>query len=118
MCPGFVINKGIDKTVTAVSSLFTSGQTYKAAIYNKKDKNTTITQTATCSQDSSHYDNRPYVVFEFTASQTDDLKEGMATIEIYDAGTSAGQTEYTLMVYRDDFAVIRKNSLQIQVASN
>ena len=112
MRPRFVINKGIAKEIIAVSSHFTIGTSYTSAIYNRADRSKKITATATA---SAYDDGRPSVTFVFPAydqsgNDTNALKEGTATIEIYDNAKN-------IMVYREDFAIIRKNSLPISVAS-
>lgn len=102
MRPRFVINKGIKKVITAISKRFEEETFYTAAIYNPKDTTTKITCTAEC----AIVDGKNKVVFEFPGVDTDKLKVGFGTIEIYD-------TDKNIMIYRDDFAVIRKNSLPI-----
>ena len=104
MRPRFVINKGISKKVTAVSSHFTIGDTYVAAIYNRHDLSLKITAYGTC--EANETNNRPQVVFVWPKEETDKLKVGYATIEIYDIAK-------TMMIYREEFAVIRKNSLPL-----
>lgn len=100
MRPRCIINKFISKTITAVSSHFTVGTEYAAIIYNPKHKTTLIDATAVCEE----VNDRHQVVFTFTAEQTGTLSAGFATIEIYD-------DMQTLMVYRENFATIRENSL-------
>ena len=105
MGPRFIINKGIQKKVSARSRLFTVGDSYKAVIYNPKDLSVAIEATAVCVEGTSE-DEKNKLNFTFSGDQTELLKVGYATIEIYDESQ-------TLMAYRDNFAVIRKNSLQI-----
>ena len=106
MRPRFIINKGIQKKVSARSRLFVVDDTYKAVIYNSKDMSVAIEATAVCVAGTSE-DEKNKLLFTFSGDQTELLKVGYATIEIYDENQ-------TLMAYRDNFAVIRKNSLQIQ----
>ena len=103
MRPRFVINKGISKKITAVSSHFVEDALYYAVIYNPKDLTLKIGAYAYCTETEN---GRMQVEFTFVKEDTAKLKEGFATIEIYDEAD-------TLMVYRDNFATIRKNSLQI-----
>ena len=105
MRPRFVINKGIGKKITAVSSYFTVGSTYEAAIYNRHDMTVKILDQAVCALNERT--NKNECAFQFTGTETNKLKEGYATIEIYDSSKS-------MMIFRDEFAVIRKNSLPIQ----
>lgn len=102
MRPRFVINKGISKKITAVSSHFVADALYYAVIYNPKDTSLKIASYAYCAEENE----RKQIVFMFSSADTAKLREGFATIEIYDSNQA-------LMVYRDNFAVIRKNSLQI-----
>ena len=102
MRPRYVINKGIKKTIKVVSRRLETGTTYIAAIYNRRDTSTKITDSALCSV----VDSRRTVVFVFPGVDTNKLKVGTATIEIYDS-------EKNIMIFRDDFAVIRPNSLPI-----
>lgn len=104
MTPRFIINKGIQKKVSARSRLFTVGDTYKAVIYNPKDLSVAIEATSVCV--SGGEDEKNKLSFTFSGDQTELLKVGYATIEVYD-------NAQTLMAYKDNFAVIRKNSLQI-----
>jgi len=106
MRPRFIINKGIRYDVKAVGRVFNVGTRYVASIYNPKDTSIKIVATATCFVD----DERNTIAFYFTAEDTDKLKVGFATIEIYD-------TSLHKMVFRDNFAVIRKNSLPIDPTS-
>ena len=105
MRPRYVINKGIAKNLIAKSRLFTVGGTYVAVLYNPKDMTTKIEATGTC-EEGAEGDEKNKIAFSFTAAQTETLKVGYATIEIYD-------NAQTLMAYRDQVAIIRKNSLQI-----
>lgn len=104
MRPRFVINKGISKEITAVSSHFLLGVTYEASIYNKRDLTTKIVDQGVCTLNTTN--NRHQVEFTFSGTDTNKLKFGYATIEIYD-------TTKNIMIYRDEFAVIRNNSLPI-----
>ena len=106
MRPRFIINKGIQKKVSARSRLFVVDDTYKAVIYNPKDLSVAIEATAVCTAGTTEDDEKNKLLFTFSGDQTELLKVGYATIEIYDESQ-------TLMAYRDNFAVIRKNSLQI-----
>lgn len=103
MRPRFIINKGIQKKVSARSRLFEVDEVYKSVIYNPKDLSVAIEATAVCVEGE---DDRNKLNFTFSGEQTELLKVGYATIEIYD-------NSQTLMAYKDNFAVIRKNSLQI-----
>ena len=103
MRPRFIINKGIRYDVTAVGRVFNVGTRYVASIYNPKDTSLKIVATATCFVE----DERNTIEFYFTAEDTNKLKVGFATIEIYD-------TSMHKMVFRDNFAVIRNNSLPIE----
>ena len=106
MRPRYVINKGIQKRWTAKGSMFVVGNAYTAALYNPKDKSIKIESTATCVAPTTEGDEKNIVPFVWSSAQTALLKEGYATIEIHDANLS-------LMAYRDQIAIIRKNSLQI-----
>jgi hypothetical protein len=64
-----------------------------------------IEATGTC-EAGPDGDDRNKIAFSFTGVQTDMLRPGYATIEIYDDAQ-------TLMAYKDQVAIIRKNSLQI-----
>lgn len=105
MRPRYVINKGIAKNLIAKSRLFVVGDDYTAVLYNPKDMSTKIEATGAC-EAAPEGDDRNKIVFSFTGTQTDMLKPGYATIEIYDE-------EQTLMAYKDQVAIVRKNSLQI-----
>lgn len=98
----FIINKGISKEIIAISRFFEVGEAYTAAIYNPKDLTVKIAVAAYCTL----YEDRHQIVFDFSGEETDKLKTGYATIEIYDQ-------DKNMMVYKDNFAVIRKNSLPI-----
>ena len=102
MRPRLVINRGIQKVITAVSSYFVEGNSYTAVIYNPKYKDTKILANYDCSV----VDGNNTCVFTYDGNMTEKLKDGYATIEIYDS-------EHTLMVYRENFAIIRSNSLQM-----
>ena len=102
MRPRYVINKGIQKNITAVGRVFVPTVDYTAAIYNPKDTSKKIVSTAKCYVENE----RNTLHFMFTAEQTNQLKEGYANIEIYDNMSFR-------MVYRENFAVVRKNSLPI-----
>ena len=102
MARGYTIDKDIAKKITAVSSLFEVGESYTAALYNPKDWTVKITATATCVEDNYLHK----IVFNFTKEQTGLLKNGYATIEIYD-------NNQTLMVKKPNAYIISKNSLQI-----
>lgn len=102
MRPRYYIHKGIQKVVIAIGDQFVVGTTYNAALYNKKDRSVKVTATAVCYE----VEDKNVVSFEWTGEQTDMLSEGFATIEIYDSAQ-------TKMFVRDDFAVIRMNSLPI-----
>lgn len=102
MRPHYVINRGISKEIKAVSRRFIAGESYKAVIYNPKQKGVKITADGVCTV----VDDRNTIEFTFPETDTVLLKEGYATIEIYDQGQS-------LMVFLDSFAFIRDNSLQI-----
>lgn len=107
MRPGIYIHKGIQKRINAIGKLFVDGTLYKAALYNPKDRTKKIVATAVCYEE----DGKKKIPFVWTGEQTDKLKVGFATIEIYDAA-------HTKMIVRDNFAVIRINSLPItEVAS-
>ena len=105
MRPRYVINKGIAKSLIAKSRLFVVEGEYTAVLYNPKDMSVKIEATGTCVS-GPEGDDRNKVAFSFTGVQTDMLKPGYATIEIYD-------NAQTLMAYKDQVAIIRKNSLQI-----
>lgn len=105
MRPRYVINKGISKSIVAKSKLFVVDSDYTAVFYNPKDMTTKITAVGTCVA-GEEGDDRNKVSFTFTAQQTESLKVGYATIEIYDENES-------MMAYKDQVAMIRKNSLQI-----
>lgn len=96
------IHKGIQKRITAIGRRFVVGTEYTASIYNPKDTSIKITSTAVCVE----LDDKNRVAFVFSGEQTDSLKVGYATIEIYD-------NNRTTMAVRDNFAIIRKNSLPI-----
>ena len=102
MRPRYVINKGIQKNITAIGRVFVPTLIYTAAIYNPKDTSKKIIATGVCAVEKE----RNVVRFVFTSEQTALLKEGCVHIEIYD------QYDYK-MVYRENFAVVRKNSLPI-----
>lgn len=102
MRPRCVINKGIQKTITAVTKRFTPGVAYIAAIYNPQYTDTKITKSALCSE----VNKKNTCMFEFTSEQTAALEAGLANIEIYDEFNAT-------MCYREHFAIIRENSLQI-----
>ena len=102
MRPRYVINKGIQKNITAIGRVFAPTLVYTAAIYNPKDTSKKIVATGVCAVEKE----RNVVRFVFTSDQTALLKEGAVHIEIYD------QYDYK-MVYRENFAVVRKNSLPI-----
>lgn len=102
MRPRFVINKGIRKKITAISADFVLDEGYVAVIYNPKDLSTKITAYADCEE----VNEKKTLAFTFLATDTALLKVGFATIEIYDVN-------HTLMVYRDNFGVIRDNSFRI-----
>lgn len=106
MRPLFVINKGIQKVVTAVSRKFTVGSTYIANIYNPKYPSTKIQTSGVCAL----VNERNQVSFTFSDESTSKLKSGYATIEIYDIALSH-------MIYRDNFAIIRDNSLRAESVS-
>lgn len=106
MRPLFVINKGIQKAVTAVSRKFTVGSTYIANIYNPKYPSTKIQTSGVCAL----VNERNQVSFTFSDESTSKLKSGYATIEIYDIDLSH-------MIYRDNFAIIRDNSLRAESVS-
>lgn len=103
MRPRLVINRGIQKVITAVSSYFKEDDSYTAVIYNPKYKDTKILAHYDCTV----VDGKNTCVFTFEGNMTETLKDGFATIEIYDS-------EHTLMVYRENFAIIRSNSLQMK----
>lgn len=105
MRPRYVINKGIQKKWKARYEAFVVGDSYTAVLYNPKDKSVKITSTATATA-GPEGDTKNVVQFVWSSAQTALLKEGYASIEIYDANLSR-------MAYRDNIAVIRKNSLQI-----
>lgn len=107
MRPGRYIHKGIQKSITAIGRQFVVGTQYKAALYNPKDRTKKIVATAVCFEE----DEKNKIPFVWTGEQTDKLKVGFATIEIYD-------NAQTRMFVRDNYAVIRINSLPItEVAS-
>lgn len=99
------IHKGIGKRITAISSRFQHGSYYTAAIYNMKDSSVKITDTKQCVT----VDGKNTLLFVFTDEQTDQLRVGYATIEIYDSSM-------TTMAVAENFAIIRKNSLHIEEA--
>lgn len=103
MRPRSVINKGIQYKITAMGRIFTLGERYIAAIYNPKDTSLKITAEAICVADE---EERNTIPFTFSKYDTDRLKAGWATIEIYDSNM-------TQMAFRDNFAVIRPNSIKI-----
>jgi beta-lactamase class D len=105
MRPRYVINKGIAKNLIAKSRLFVEGDDYTAVLYNPKDMSVKIEASGTC-EAAPEGDDRNKIAFSFTGEQTDMLRAGYATIEIYDEAQ-------TLMAYKDQVAIIRKNSLQI-----
>lgn len=106
MRPRYVINKGIQKSMTAKGRMFVVGSSYTAVLYNPKDKSVKIEDTAVCTAPSTEGDEKNIVSFTWSSSQTASLRVGYATIEIYDSSL-------TLMAYKDNIAVIRDNSLQI-----
>lgn len=97
-----VIHKGIQKNITAVGKMFVPDVEYTASLYNPKDKSKKVTATAKC-----YVENDKNVIhFLFTPEQTNSLRIGTATIEVYD--------EFNFrMVVKENFAMIRENSLPI-----
>lgn len=102
MRPRYVINKGVRKDITAVGRIFTAGSRYVASIYNPKDTTIKIESYANCYE----VDGKNVISFSFDPSETSKLKVGFATIEIYDSNLKR-------MAFRENFAIIRKNSLPI-----
>lgn len=108
MRPRYVIHKGIRKTIKAISRRFTLGISYTAAIYNPKDRSKKITASNICVA----FDGKNGVSFSFPGTDTNKLKEGYATIEVYDS-----DNDKDVMMVCDNFAIIRKNSLPINDVS-
>ena len=103
MRPRFIINIGVAKTIKAIGEVFELDAEYEASIYYNTDDDVIISATAVCTEMD---DGKHLLTFNFTKDQTATLHPGVVSIDIY-------KTDLNRMVFRDTFAYVRPNSLQI-----
>ena len=97
-----IINKGIRARVVVRVSAFVIGREYTCVLYRKpKDEENRITAIAPAQE----INGKPTCVFVFEPEQTDSMKAGKATLEVYDHNT------LEQMYYKEEFCTFRSTSL-------
>lgn len=103
MRPRFIINIGVAKTIKAVGRVFNIGSVYEARIYYNVDEDLAISASGVCVE-TEHEEHQ--VTFEFSPEKTALLHKGVVSIDIFDSNLNR-------LVFRDTFALVRPNSLQL-----